>query len=77
MRKIKSLLAIMLLATVATLCAPQAFADGTAESPGITVTTEVSGDGTAESPGITLTADGTAESPGITFIILDLLSAIF
>ena len=62
MRKIKILTAIMVMAMVMSLGAPQAFAgfmptgfaaDGTAESPGYT--------GPQESPGLT---DGTAESPG-------------
>lgn len=61
MRKIKTLTAIMVMAMIMSLGAPQAFAgdmatgvaaDGTAESPGYT--------GPQESPGIT----GVAESPG-------------
>lgn len=64
MRKLKRLAAIIMLAMVMSLGAPQAFAgtihtgvaaDGSAESPGYA-------DGVAESPGF---ADGTAESPGV------------
>jgi hypothetical protein len=79
MRSIKRFLAITLIALVVGLGTPAAFAQGTAESPGIqagsTTTTEgdqkteakVTAEGTAESPGYL----GTAESPGFmaTFLI--------
>ncbi len=68
MKRMKKLAGIMLLALVATLGTPQAFA-GVSESAGVSST------GPTEVPGVT--ADGVAESPGITAIILDLLAAMF
>jgi hypothetical protein len=78
MRSIKRFLAITLMALVVGLGTPAAFAQGTAESPGIksgsTTTnitnsgeTSLTAEGTAESPGYL----GTAESPGFmtTFLI--------
>ncbi len=67
MRSIKKFLAITLLALVVGLGAPAtAPAQGTAESPGITVS------GTAESPGIM----GVAESPGFMVTVIIYLNAI-
>jgi hypothetical protein len=68
MKKMRKLAGIVLLALVATLGTPQAFA-GAVETAGVSST------GPTEVPGVT--ADGTAESPGITAMILDLLAVLF
>jgi hypothetical protein len=74
MRSMKKFFAITLLALVAALGTPAAYAsDGTAESPGITQQeVSVTAEGTAESPGIF----GTAESPGFMATLVVYLSVI-
>ena len=74
MRSMKKVFAITLLALVAALGTPAAYAsEGTAESPGITQEkVRVTADGTAESPGYL----GTAESPGFMATVVAYLSVI-
>ena len=72
MRGMRKLFAIALLIIVAGLGTPAAFADGNAESPGVTVTQSTTVDGSAESPGIT----GNAESPGFVLTVVIILNAI-
>ena len=77
MRSMKKFFAITLLALLAGLYTPTAFADGsdgTAESPGVTQqsTMQITADGTAESPGFL----GTAESPGFMTIVSVYLDVI-
>jgi hypothetical protein len=77
MRSMKRFLAITLLALMVGLYTPSAFAQGTAESPGVhstptSATLSISGEGTAESPGYL----GTAESPGFMVTVLIYLGAI-
>lgn len=77
MRSMKKFLAITLLSLTVGLCAPSAFAQGTAESPGVqgapsSESRSVSAEGTAESPGYM----GTAESPGFMATVLVYLSVI-
>jgi hypothetical protein len=68
MRKIKKLMGICLLALVASLGTPQAFAgDGAVETPGITA----SCGGAVETPGVTASSPGAVETPGIISIIID------
>ena len=74
MRRMKVFLTITLLILVMGLGTPAAFADGNAESPGITTTTteEITLDGNAEAPGVT----GNAEAPGFmttALIYLDII----
>jgi len=62
MKRIKRLLGITLLALVASLGTPQAFAnDGITETPGITV----------------VVSEGPTETPGIVATILGYLASIF
>lgn len=56
MRRIKRIFAITLLALMVGLGTPAVFADGNAESPGVTST---------QTTETTITVDGNAESPGI------------
>lgn len=77
MRCIKRFIAIIIVALAVGLHAPAAFAQGTAESPGVVsapteATLSVSAEGTAESPGYL----GTAESPGIMATVLVYLGVI-
>jgi hypothetical protein len=77
MRSTKRFLATIVLALAVGLYAPAAFAQGTAESPGVMSTsTEAtltgSVEGTAESPGYL----GTAESPGFMATALIYLGVI-
>lgn len=70
MRKIKKLMGILLLALVATLGAPQAFAgDGAVETPGRTCS------GAVETPGLAAPTGGAVETPGIARILFDLMIA--
>ena len=78
MRSMKRFLATIVLALAVGLYAPMAFAQGTAESPGIVgasseAVLSVSAEGTAESPGYL----GTAESPGVIVTALIYLGVIF
>ena len=77
MRSMKRFLATIVLTLAVGLYAPAAFAQGTAESPGVMsapgeATLSVSAEGTAESPGYL----GTAESPGFMATALIYLSVI-
>jgi hypothetical protein len=77
MRGIRKFFAIILLALTVGLHAPSAFAQGTAESPGVqdassSSVISVSAEGTAESPGYM----GTAESPGYMTTVLIYLDVI-
>ncbi|HEX8177030.1 MAG TPA: hypothetical protein VF543_18205 [Pyrinomonadaceae bacterium] len=69
MRSTKRFLATIVLTLAVGLYAPAAFAQGTAESPGVV---SGSAEGTAESPGY----QGTAESPGYMTTALIYLSVI-
>lgn len=73
MGRMKKVFAITLLILVVGLGAPATFADGNAESPGVTSSTSTTTpDGNAESPGIT----GSAESPGVVETVLIYLSPV-
>ena len=74
MRSIKKFFAITLLALVVGSGTPAAFADGSAESPGIHTsgTTEATVEGTSEAPGYF----GAAESPGFVATIIIYLDVI-
>lgn len=65
MRNLRKLIGIVLLAVVASVGVPAAFADGPQESPGIT--------GPQESPGVV----GPQESPGITANLATYFAPIF
>lgn len=76
----KKFFAIALLTMMVGLGTPAVFADGNAESPGITsssttttsTNTTTTVNGTAESPGVT----GSAESPGLITDVLIYLNAL-
>ncbi len=73
MHSMKKFFAITLLALVVGLGTPATYADGTAESPGVTSEeTSLTVDGTAESPGYL----GTAESPGFMATLVIYLGVI-
>lgn len=73
MRKIKTLMGILLLALVATLATPPAFAgDGAVETPGLTAPTG----GAVETPGLTAPTGGAVETPGLVWIIFGLINPL-
>ena len=73
MRKIKKLMGIFVLALVATLGTPQAFAgDGAVETPGRTAPIA----GAVETPGETLPTPGAVETPGIVIIFIEFMLGV-
>jgi hypothetical protein len=77
MKRIKKLFGIFLLALVATLSTPQAFA-GAVETPGVNGQVTVEADGAVETPGltVTVTADGAVETPGLAAVLIDLMASL-
>jgi len=77
MRKIKKLMGIILLALVATLCTPPAFAgDGAVETPGLACPGTLEAPGAVETPGLATSSDGAVETPGIVSILVDLVASL-
>lgn len=73
MLKVKKLIAILVLALVVGSGAPQAFADGPQETPGINATATTLSPGPQETPGV----EGPQETPGIFDSLIDLLGSIW